>query len=258
MNKHAICIITAAVLCTACLAACAAGESKHAAPAAPDHAGTRAENNPADQAPQDPTAVLYDGTEVRQSDLVMGVGYQFDDYGIVGPFDLAYAPGTDGTEISIPVNRGATYGGLLDTYGDLIDSGEHIGEDEYIQMLGFSAVSVAEDTVSWETKSTFSRRGVAIETAESFDVMQAMDVPKIDNIETTDVDGLIETLGRPRFAAVNWKDDEEYRVDYYWDMGGDRYLTVLRSGAVKFQSGEFLLRNRPMFTPFLHPDVIGS
>lgn len=196
---------------------------------------------------------FYDGSSADRSSLVMDVAYQFPEWDEVQGFNLKYAYGPAENEtVELRINDGKdTFGALLDAHAGELADDDIIADMEYINMLGFNAVSVTEDTLEYETKHTFSRREVFIEQAESFDMSYFLDTPTVNGSPVDDLDAMVQTLGRPRFAAVAWITDTQYSVAYYWDMGRDRYLTILPSGALRFQSEEFLLHNRPMFEPFL-------
>lgn len=199
------------------------------------------------------TVTFYDGSAADRSSLIMDVAYQFPEWDTVQGFDLKYAYGPAEHETAeLHINDGTdTFGDLLDAHtGELADD-DIIADMEYINMLGFNAVSVTDDTLEYETKHTFSRREIFIEQAESFDMSYFLDTPTVNGCPVDDLDAVVQTLGRPRLAAVAWITDTQYSVAYYWDMGCDRYLTILPSGAIRFQSEEFLLHNRPMFEPFL-------
>lgn len=203
--------------------------------------------------PDGPSAELYDGTTVYQSQLSMGVGYEFSDYDIVPGFTLEYQSGYDGRITTIRCNdRSMTYGDLIEEYQDTFPENYTVGVREYVEMLGFSAVCVTDDTLTEETVETFTRSDIYIEEAENFDIIYTLSDITIDGYSTTNLDRMIDVLGRPRFAAVSWDESGNFiTADYYWDMGNDRYLTILNSGAIRFQSREYLIHNRPMFEPFL-------
>lgn len=195
---------------------------------------------------------LYDGTKVKSSDLTLGTGYQFTNYDIVGGFTVSYQSGYDGRITDLHINdKSMTYGDVVDEYKSTFPPDYHVGSQEYIEMVGFSAISVTENTLSYETVDTFSRYDVYLEDAESFDIIYALSDIKVNGFVTTDFERMLDTLGRPRFANVNWDGSDNPSVSYYWDMGNDRYLTILSTGAIRFQTGEFLCNSKPMFEPFI-------
>lgn len=197
---------------------------------------------------------LYDGTIVTTDELSMGVGYEFDDYDILKGFQVEYQSGYDGRITQLRINdKSMTFGDLVEKYKDTMPEGQTIARDEYIEILGFSAVCVTEDSMSYETPETFTRGDVYLEEAESFDIIYTLSDITINGFKTTDFDRMIDTLGRPRFAAlaIDTDTDELISVDYFWDMGNDRFLTILGSGVIRIQSSEFLRHSRPMFEPYL-------
>lgn len=197
---------------------------------------------------------LYDGTIVTTDELSMGVGYEFDDYDILKGFQVEYQSGYDGRITQLRINdKSMTFGDLVEKYKDTMPEGQAIARDEYIEILGFSAVCVTEDSMSYETPETFTRGDVYLEEAESFDIIYTLSDITINGFKTTDFDRMIDTLGRPRFAAlaIDTDTDKLISVDYFWDMGNDRFLTILGSGVIRIQSSEFLKHSRPMFEPYL-------
>lgn len=197
---------------------------------------------------------LYDGTIVTTDELSMGVGYEFDNYDILKGFQVEYQSGYDGRITQLRINdKSMTFGDLVEKYKDTMPEGQTIARDEYIEILGFSAVCVTEDSMSYETPETFTRGDVYLEEAESFDIIYTLSDITINGFKTTDFDRMIDTLGRPRFAALAIDTDtgELISVDYFWDMGNDRFLTILGSGVIRIQSSEFLRHSRPMFEPYL-------
>lgn len=197
---------------------------------------------------------LYDGTIVTTDELSMGIGYEFDDYDILKGFQVEYQSGYDGRITQLRINdKSMTFGDLVEKYKDTMPEGQTIARDEYIEILGFSAVCVTEDSMSYETPETFTRGDVYLEEAESFDIIYTLSDITINGFKTTDFDRMIDTLGRPRFAALALDTDtgELISVDYFWDMGNDRFLTILGSGVIRIQSSEFLRHSRPMFEPYL-------
>lgn len=197
---------------------------------------------------------LYDGTIVTTDELSMGVGYEFDDYDILKGFQVEYQSGYDGRITQLRINdKSMTFGDLVEKYKDTMPEDQTIARDEYIEILGFSAVCVTEDSMSYETPETFTRGDVYLEEAESFDIIYTLSDITINGFKTTDFDRMIDTLGRPRFAALAIDTDtgELISVDYFWDMGNDRFLTILGSGVIRIQSSEFLRHSRPMFEPYL-------
>lgn len=197
---------------------------------------------------------LYDGTIVTTDELSMGIGYEFDDYDILKGFQVEYQSGYDGRITQLRINdKSMTFGDLVEKYKDTMPEDQTIARDEYIEILGFSAVCVTEDSMSYETPETFTRGDVYLEEAESFDIIYTLSDITINGFKTTDFDRMIDTLGRPRFAALAIDTDtgELISVDYFWDMGNDRFLTILGSGVIRIQSSEFLRHSRPMFEPYL-------
>ena len=194
---------------------------------------------------------FYDGTTVDKTDLASGVGYQFQEFDIVAPFTMDWESGYNGRHTVINYGeRLTTFGQLLDAYGDTIAPDQQIGVDEYVEMLGFSAVCTTETTSPAETAENFSRSDVIIEDAESFDIIYWLKQPTINDKPTTDLTAMLETLGKPRFAAVGFPSETEYRVMYFWDLGDDHFMTILNTGAVKIMNRENLLHYRPMFAEF--------
>lgn len=197
---------------------------------------------------------LYDGTMVTEDDLSMGVGYEFDDYDIIKGFQVEYQSGYDGRMTELRINdKSMTFGDVVEKYKDTLPEGQNIAQDEYIEILGFSAVCVTDESMSYETVETFTRGDVYLEEAESFDIIYTLSDVTINGFKTSDFDRMIDTLGRPRFAALAFdtETDELMSVDYFWDMGNDRFLTILESGVIRIQSSEFLRHSRPMFEPYL-------
>lgn len=210
------------------------------------------EPQPAPAPQAEPDIVFYDGSGAMKSDLIMDGAYQFPEWDITPGFDLSYTSGYDGRTTNLRINDGSmTYGDVVKTYDKYYGDDDYVAQNEYIEILGFSAVCVTEDTLTYETKHTFSRSDVYIEEAESFDIIYSLSVPVINGYKTTDFDRMLDVLGRPRFADVSWLDEDSYEITYWWDMGNDRYLRLLPSGGIRWQTGEFLCQSRPMFEPFL-------
>lgn len=197
---------------------------------------------------------LYDGTIVTTNELSMGVGYEFDDYDIIKGFQVEYQSGYDGRMTELRINdKSMTFGDVVEKYKDTLPEGQNIAQDEYIEILGFSAVCVTDESMTYETVETFTRGDVYLEEAESFDIIYTLSDVTINGFKTSDFNRMIDTLGRPRFAALAFdtETDELMSVDYFWDMGNDRFLTILESGVIRIQSSEFLRHSRPMFEPYL-------
>lgn len=171
---------------------------------------------------------LYDHTQITEKQLSMDVGYEFNDYDILKGFQVEYQSGYDGRITKLRINdKSMTFGDLLNTYKNTMPPNEPIARDEYIEMLGFSAVCVTDDSLTYETVDTFTRGDVYLEEAESLDIIYTLSDITINGFKTTDTDRMIDTLGKPRFAALSIKDNQLIHVDYFWDMGNNRFLTIL-------------------------------